>query len=47
MTPYKEYPLLLGLLLKLLKGDLVWSTRREVLKVVSREINFKLDYSRR
>jgi FKBP12-rapamycin complex-associated protein len=34
VTPYKEYPLLLGLLLKLLKGDLVWSTRREVLKVL-------------
>ncbi|VVB07643.1 unnamed protein product [Arabis nemorensis] len=34
VTPYQEYPLLLGLLLKLLKGDLVWSTRREVLKVL-------------
>ncbi|CAN8288398.1 unnamed protein product [Cochlearia groenlandica] len=34
VTPYKEYPLLLDLLLKLLKGDLVWSTRREVLKVL-------------
>ncbi|XP_010557538.1 PREDICTED: serine/threonine-protein kinase TOR isoform X2 [Tarenaya hassleriana] len=34
VTPYKEYPLLLGLLLKLLNGELVWSTRREVLKVL-------------
>ncbi|KAK3212037.1 hypothetical protein Dsin_016743 [Dipteronia sinensis] len=34
ITPYNEYPLLLGLLLKLLNGELVWSTRREVLKVL-------------
>ncbi|XP_068316986.1 serine/threonine-protein kinase TOR-like [Pyrus communis] len=34
ITPYKEYPLLLGLLLKLLNGELAWSTRREVLKVL-------------
>ncbi|RZC44315.1 hypothetical protein C5167_037265 [Papaver somniferum] len=31
---YNEYPLLLGLLLKLLNGELAWSTRREVLKVL-------------
>ncbi|EPS72515.1 hypothetical protein M569_02243, partial [Genlisea aurea] len=34
ITPYTEYPLLLGLLLKLLNGELAWSTRREVLKVL-------------
>ncbi|CAL5329434.1 unnamed protein product [Camellia sinensis] len=34
ITPYKEYPLLLGLLLTLLNGELAWSTRREVLKVL-------------
>ncbi|XP_038877543.1 serine/threonine-protein kinase TOR isoform X1 [Benincasa hispida] len=34
ITPYIEYPLLLGLLLKLLNGELAWSTRREVLKVL-------------
>ncbi|KAG9134054.1 hypothetical protein Leryth_004753 [Lithospermum erythrorhizon] len=34
ITPYNEYPQLLGLLLKLLNGELAWSTRREVLKVV-------------
>ncbi|XAR52952.1 Non-specific serine/threonine protein kinase [Bertholletia excelsa] len=34
ITPYNEYPQLLGLLLKLLNGDLAWSTRREVLKVL-------------
>ncbi|BFG42177.1 hypothetical protein CerSpe_284510 [Prunus speciosa] len=34
ITPYNEYPLLLGLLLKLLNGELAWSTRREVLKVL-------------
>lgn len=34
ITPYNDYPQLLGLLLKLLNGDLVWSTRREVLKVL-------------
>ncbi|KAH7836314.1 hypothetical protein Vadar_034584 [Vaccinium darrowii] len=34
ITPYNEYPPLLGLLLKLLDGELVWSTRREVLKVL-------------
>lgn len=33
ITPYNEYPQLLGLLLKMLNGELVWSTRREVLKV--------------
>lgn len=33
ITPYNEYPPLLGLLLKLLNGELAWSTRREVLKV--------------
>ncbi|KAL2477393.1 Serine/threonine-protein kinase TOR [Forsythia ovata] len=37
ITPYNEYPLLLGLLLKLLNSELAWSTRREVLKVA--EIN--------
>ncbi|KAK9943789.1 hypothetical protein M0R45_009385 [Rubus argutus] len=34
ITPYDEYPQLLGLLLKLLNGELAWSTRREVLKVL-------------
>ncbi|GAB4853400.1 hypothetical protein Ancab_017578 [Ancistrocladus abbreviatus] len=34
ITPYNDYPPLLGLLLKLLNGDLAWSTRREVLKVL-------------
>ncbi|KDP44557.1 hypothetical protein JCGZ_16390 [Jatropha curcas] len=34
ITPYNEYPQLLGLLLKLLNGELMWSTRREVLKVL-------------
>ncbi|GAV78802.1 PI3_PI4_kinase domain-containing protein/FAT domain-containing protein/FATC domain-containing protein/Rapamycin_bind domain-containing protein/DUF3385 domain-containing protein/HEAT_2 domain-containing protein [Cephalotus follicularis] len=34
ITPYIKYPPLLGLLLKLLNGELVWSTRREVLKVL-------------
>ncbi|KAI3962253.1 hypothetical protein MKX01_030803, partial [Papaver californicum] len=34
IAPYNEYPLLLGLLLKLLNGELAWSTRREVLKVL-------------
>ncbi|XP_038681159.1 serine/threonine-protein kinase TOR isoform X1 [Tripterygium wilfordii] len=34
ITPYNEHPSLLGLLLKLLNGELVWSTRREVLKVL-------------
>jgi FKBP12-rapamycin complex-associated protein len=33
VTPYRDYPVLLGLLLRLLNGDLAWSTRREVLKV--------------
>ncbi|KAK3414003.1 serine/threonine-protein kinase TOR [Eucalyptus grandis] len=34
ITPYNEYPALLGLLLKFLNGELAWSTRREVLKVL-------------
>ncbi|KAK1369657.1 Serine/threonine-protein kinase TOR [Heracleum sosnowskyi] len=34
IAPYNEYPQLLGLLLKLLNGELAWSTRREVLKVI-------------
>ncbi|KAL6013161.1 hypothetical protein ACLOJK_003653 [Asimina triloba] len=34
IAPYKEYPQLLGLLLKLLNGELVWSIRKEVLKVL-------------
>ncbi|XP_042010237.1 serine/threonine-protein kinase TOR-like isoform X1 [Salvia splendens] len=34
ITPYNEYPQLLGLLLKLLNGELAWSTRRGVLKVL-------------
>ncbi|CAO2815870.1 unnamed protein product [Amaranthus hypochondriacus] len=34
IAPYNDYPQLLGLLLKLLNGDLAWSTRREVLKVL-------------
>ena len=40
ITPYNEYPLLLGLLLKLLNGELAWSTRREVLKVVMHQVDF-------
>jgi hypothetical protein len=35
ITPYTEYPQLLGLLLKLLNGELGWTTRREVLKVAT------------
>lgn len=34
VTPYIDYPELLGLLLRMLNGDLPWSTRREVLKVL-------------
>ncbi|CAA7396540.1 unnamed protein product [Spirodela intermedia] len=34
IAPYNEFPQLLGLLLKLLNGELAWSTRREVLKVL-------------
>ncbi|XP_020699146.1 serine/threonine-protein kinase TOR isoform X1 [Dendrobium catenatum] len=34
ISPYIEYPQLLGLLLKLLNGESAWSTRREVLKVL-------------
>jgi FKBP12-rapamycin complex-associated protein len=34
ITPYNEFKPLLGLLLKLLNGQLAWSTRREVLKVL-------------
>ncbi|KAJ6964976.1 serine/threonine-protein kinase TOR isoform X2 [Populus alba x Populus x berolinensis] len=34
ITPYIEYPQLLGLLLKLLNSELGWTTRREVLKVL-------------
>uniref|UniRef100_A0A6N2LXY0 Serine/threonine-protein kinase TOR n=1 Tax=Salix viminalis TaxID=40686 RepID=A0A6N2LXY0_SALVM len=34
ITPYNEFPQLLGLLLKLLNGELGWTTRREVLKVL-------------
>ncbi|XP_062176298.1 serine/threonine-protein kinase TOR isoform X2 [Alnus glutinosa] len=34
ITPYNDYPELLILLLKLLNGELAWSTRREVLKVL-------------
>ncbi|KAF8410288.1 hypothetical protein HHK36_002814 [Tetracentron sinense] len=34
IAPYTEYPQLLDLLLKLLNGELAWSTRREVLKVL-------------
>nr|XP_027112687.1 serine/threonine-protein kinase TOR [Coffea arabica] len=34
IAPYNEYPPLLGLLLKLLNGELAWSTRKEVLKVL-------------
>ncbi|KAH7833933.1 hypothetical protein Vadar_011237 [Vaccinium darrowii] len=34
ITPYNEYPPLLGLLLKLQNGELEWSTRREILKVL-------------
>ncbi|XP_059447340.1 serine/threonine-protein kinase TOR isoform X3 [Corylus avellana] len=34
ITPYNDYPQLLFLLLKLLNGELAWSTRREVLKVL-------------
>lgn len=42
ISPYNEYPLLLGLLLKLLNGELAWSTRREVLKVYTIMINVTL-----
>ena len=35
ITPYNEYPQLLVLLLKLLNGELAWSTRREALKVAT------------
>ncbi|XP_039157640.1 serine/threonine-protein kinase TOR isoform X3 [Eucalyptus grandis] len=34
ITPYKEYPPLLGLLLKLLNGEVPWSTRLAVLEVL-------------
>ncbi|KAH9295237.1 hypothetical protein KI387_038825, partial [Taxus chinensis] len=34
VSPYIDYPPLLGLLLRLLNGELAWSTRREVLKVL-------------
>ncbi|KAI3881409.1 hypothetical protein MKW92_032448, partial [Papaver armeniacum] len=34
IEPYNAYPLLLGLLLKLLNCELAWSTRREVLNVL-------------
>ncbi|KAL3747797.1 hypothetical protein ACJRO7_016586 [Eucalyptus globulus] len=34
VMPYSEYPSLLGSLLKLLHGELAWSTRREVLKAL-------------
>lgn len=44
ITPYNEYPPLLGLLLKLLNGELVWSTRREVLKVVMLQLDFSYHY---
>lgn len=33
IAPCNEYPQLSSLLLKLLNGELAWSTRREVLKV--------------
>jgi hypothetical protein len=39
VLPYTDYPVLLGLLLRLLNGDLAWSTRREVLKVQGTKIN--------
>eukprot|EP00898_Chlorokybus_atmophyticus_P008681 jgi/Chlat1/8814/Chrsp90S08148 len=34
VQPYMSYPQLLGLLLRLLNGELPWSTRREVIKVL-------------
>ncbi|KAL2621813.1 hypothetical protein R1flu_002018 [Riccia fluitans] len=34
VAPYTDHPQLLGLLLRLLNGELAWSTRREVLKVL-------------
>eukprot|EP00850_Spirogloea_muscicola_P011604 SM000072S21238 [mRNA] locus=s72:583526:601430:+ [translate_table: standard] len=34
VAPYSDYPQLLALLLRLLNGELAWSTRREVLKVL-------------
>lgn len=40
ITPYNEYPQLLILLLKLLNGELAWSTRREVLKVATYKLYF-------
>lgn len=45
ITPYNEYPQLLGLLLKLLNGELAWSTRREVLKVATIELYFLMEYT--
>ena len=38
ISPYNEFPQLLGSLLKLLNGELAWSTRREVLKVNNYEV---------
>ncbi|CAM6130085.1 unnamed protein product [Calypogeia fissa] len=34
VSPYNDYPVLLGLLLRLLNGELAWSTRSVVLKVL-------------
>lgn len=44
VSPYKDYPELLGLLLRLLNGDLAWSTRGEVLKVLAfkKNLNFMI-----
>jgi hypothetical protein len=33
VSPYNDYPQLLGLLLRMLNGELAWSTRSTVLKV--------------
>ncbi|XP_074572810.1 serine/threonine-protein kinase TOR [Curcuma longa] len=34
ISPYNDHPALLGLLLKMLNGELAWSTRQEVLRVL-------------
>jgi hypothetical protein len=38
VLPYTDFPQLLGLLLRLLNGELAWAMRREVLKVSQRHM---------
>lgn len=38
VLPYTDFPQLLGLLLRLLNGELAWAMRREVLKVSQRRM---------